>query len=217
MYNKAMQPDQEKQKFGQHDLDFIMQTEVPTEPSFLSKLQSKWGLIFLGLCAGLILILALVFSIMQNQTSNEQRQKLVGLAQTETELIRLANLASSQATEENTKTRASEIANSLNGSLAKTKQLIQARGGNSGEADFSAGKNSQNDSRLVEAIQNNSFDTVFSELVDEQLLSYQQQLIAVQQNANSTEKQVLEDSYSKANKLLGLFDEAPQAKEGAAP
>lgn len=212
-----MQPDQEKQKLGQRDLDFIMQTEVPTEPSFVSKLQSKWGLIFLGLCAGVILILALVFSIMQNQANNEQRQKLAGLAQTETELIRLANLASSQSTEENTKTRAEEIVSTLSSSLAKTKQLIQTRGGNSQEADFSGGKNSQNDSRLVEALQNNSFDTVFSELIDEQLLSYQQQLITVQKSANGTEKQALENSYTKANKLLGLFDETPQTEEDTAP
>ena len=212
MYNTSVQPDINNKQSVQdpHQLDFIMQTEVPKPKSFWSRLKSKTGAVFIALSLVLISILVAIPLILQNQANNDQLEKLVSVAQSQTEIIRIARLAESQAKESTTKSRASNIVSTMEGSLGETKVLLQKRNADTQSLVLEGKKNSQTDSTLVDAIQNNNFDTVFSDLIDQKLLEYQSLLLEVQQTSNKDEKGSLEKAYTDVNDLLGLFDEAQE-------
>lgn len=199
-----MQPETE----DPHRLDFIRDTEIPKEKTFIEKMRSPAGVVFLILCV-LALITLITVPIIASQRANQaQINKLNGLAQTQTEIIRVTVIAESQAKGSSAKNRAEEIGVSVDTTLNEVKSSLQSR--KSGEVDFNAKKNSQTDSELISAIQQDKFDETFNQIIDEQLLNYQSELLDALQKANKKEKEFLQSAYDKTNDLLGLVDEVDQ-------
>ncbi len=201
-----MQPDNSDQ--NQEDrLDFILQTELEKPKSFSEKIRSKAGLALgsLVIITFSIVFILVVFS--NNQARSAQNERLISIAQTQTEIVRISGLAQSQAKKSSTRTNAQEITDKISSSLEEIKAMLVNNKANVSEENFNAKKNADTDSKLVESIQNNNFDDTFSSIMEQNLLDYQQQLLDAQNSANSNDKVILENAYNQVNEILGIEDQ----------
>lgn len=209
MYNVAMPPNMNEDGSdlnNPHRMDFILQTETPKPMSFWSKLASPAGLLILSLSLAVIGLFAALAIVLTNQKNNEQAEKLAAITQTQNEIIRIADLAEDQASEESTKKRAREISATVTKSYKNISELLVNR--QAGSLESQAITDSETDSMLVEAIRNRTFDETFNELIDDKLFDYQRLLLEVQSGSSDEERAVLETAYTDVDKLLGLYDEA---------
>lgn len=206
-----MDPEQQKNPNNSanddHRLDFILETELPKQKSFWEKLKTPIGVVFLAICAVIIAILIAIPIYLNKQAEGEQTERIISLSQTQTEIIRISDLAQNQAEQEAVKSRASEISTTFQDQLDQTLGLLSARGVNTDSIFLSAKEDSQTDSQIVASIQAGNFDSVFSGTIDEMLLNYQRELFEVQSNSSEKEKEVFSRAYAQTNSLLGLVDQ----------
>jgi len=188
-------------------LDFIIQTELEKPKGKVERLRSKSGLALGAIVLILISVVAIFMAASSNKANNEQSQRLISIAQTQTEIIRISSLAQSQAKDDATKSRADEITEKISASLEDIKSILTKNDVKIDDTNFNAKKNPETDSALVDALQKNEFDDTFNSIIEQNLLDYQQQLLDAQQSADNSDKPILEKAYNQANEILGISDQ----------
>lgn len=188
--------------------DFILQTPEPEKKSFSEKLNKK------ALIIALLLILALttvgLIALVDSQAKAAQQQvnRLISIAQMQTEISRVADLGIAQAEDEDTQARAQAVNDSIDEALEQTLTLLEARGVTPDEETLNATVDKEIDSTLEKTVEFNQFDRSFEKVIDAQIVDYQQLLLQASKAGNADEQQALEQQYSKANSMLGLVDES---------
>lgn len=130
--------------------------------------------------------------------------KLLALAQEQTEIVRVADLASSERAVRSATTSNLAASTSIAVSSAKARTVALIPGKSPGEKTLKLTHSSKTDTLLAEAASNNQYDDVFTKTLTGQLKTYQanvKKLFA--SSKNKKEKAVLESAYNDTLVLLG--------------
>ncbi len=191
----------------QNSYDFILNSS-PKPPSGPSLGGSKIGRVLVAVVGAVILIIvAVTINSFLSSSGKEQDLRLIEVAKSQTELIRVANLATVQGKSKDLNTRifAVNTRASLESSTKETQALLVTRGLK--QKNFSkllaASANPKTDAALDEATKNNRFDETFLKLMEKQLADYQKLLKVAHEGGSPAEKQVLTKSFDNA-KLLAI-------------
>lgn len=184
---------------------FIMNSGTPPPKNKLplprgnSKLQ-RVALVAIG--GVLLLTIGLVgLSIFSGGGSAE---KLLSIAQDQTEIVRIADLGLQERTMRSsvTKNFAANTSLSVSTSLQQVSGLIPGKKPN--DKTLSLKKSTKVDSQLTAAAANNQYDQTFTEILTQKLQAYQSELkVQYNDTTNNKEKAVLKKAYDGTVILLG--------------
>jgi hypothetical protein len=185
-----MQPENQKPDYG-----FIVnEPQAEKKGLFAGASKQKKLMLIAGGGFFIILLVLIVVLIFGNRDTNTDR--LVRVAQSQQELIRIATIGEKQANSSEVKDIALTARVSVQGSLNQTQQLIAARDLKLSKAQLDGAKNTATDTKLTTARQNNQFDEVFKQHYLQQITSYQRLLSSTYDATKSNqERQVLDKAY----------------------
>jgi hypothetical protein len=202
----GVQPPQAPQ---QNPYDFFLNPQQPARPPRFrlpigngSTLQQK-ALVGGGLAVILILLLVIVSAILGGGNKKQSAQ-LLTIAQQQTELIRVADLAKDQTAVRDSDTQVLSVNTGLSLSSAQNQLLPLIKTVKSPtDKKLSLRLNEQTDSKLTTAAQDNRYDEIFTSIINEQLVAYQASLKTAYNSSHSTkEKNILNSAYQGADLLL---------------
>lgn len=182
--------------------DFIMSPQQKSGRGFNGNFKQR--LIIVAGGGLLLLIAAIIFISVIGSSGKSGTDSLISLAQQQNEIVRVAELAESKATDSATKNFA--VTTQLSVKSAQTQVLAQlGKSGHKLKPDQLALKqNGDTDKQLDNAATAGNFDKTFEELMQKELAKYRTALQSAYTNASSTnERQLLEASFTSASNLLG--------------
>jgi len=193
---------------GQNPYDFILNPAKPPKPSKLSKLPgSSNPLVFkLVLLAGGALLLMLTITVITNLLSSGTRSNvsaLTSIAQTQNEIVRVAERGATNATQQNVK----NLAVTTQLSVATQQQQLLAYMARNGtkvsSKQLKLKQDAKTDQKFTLAKQTSTFDAVFSKTMQTQLQSYAADLKELFDVATSeNQRTLLSTDYTQAQLLL---------------
>lgn len=195
---------QQPGQFNPGQYDFIMNNQQQKRSILPGAGSSKRQRILLLAIGGMLLLIVfiLIFSLIFG-SGGGSKQRLAGIAKTQTELIRIAAIGTDKANNTDTKSLAVSVQLSLATDKAATLNQIKENGDKVGEKELAQGKNSETDAKLTAAEQNGTFDVVFTSTMRELLEDYQAELkSAFDSTSGNSTKQMLSDAYENAGSLL---------------
>lgn len=185
--------------------DFILN---PTKSSRKSMLPGNNGMLMrLFVVLGLIVLIIIVFIIGSSLFSGSSNvPKLTIVAQQQTEVIRIANLESSiapsQASQQNRDFTESCLL-SVTSAQQNLTTFLSKHGVKLGTKVLGLAKNTQTDTTLTNAAAASTFNTAYTNVMQNQLGLYETALKAAYTNTkNTTEKTFLAKDYADAQLLL---------------
>lgn len=157
------------------------------------------------IAGGFLAILVVgLFAMSLFRGSGNRNAELLNLAQEQTEIIRIANLASSERAVRSTATQNLAANTSITVSTSKAQTLALISGNKPGEKTLALKKSTKTDTLLSEAAANNQYDSVFTETMTAKLKTYQADIKKLYTgNKSKKEKAVLESAYNGTVILLG--------------
>ena len=203
----------------QNPYDFIMSADQRPRRSF--NLGDNKGARFVVIAVLLILIFIITMLVMSflDKDKNAQKERLIEIAQTQTEIIRVSSLAEKDAKSADTRNFAVNTKLSVQTSQSEVSGAV-ARYGVKGKGltkELSASKNPKTDAALQEASRNNRFDETFMAIMEKQLADYQKLLLAAHKAGTPADKQVLQKSIKNANVLNPTEADANIVGPGTSP
>ncbi len=161
------------------DLDFILQSTPPKPRRFRtsnSKAQRTLTIIIAGI---VLIVLIFVFMSVIQAKNRRGSAELIDLAAYQTELVRVAEIGVKNSVNTNVRGSAQTSYLTILSDLIKTKKMISSLDVKLVETDLSKYKTESNDAKLEEARTANDFDSVYSSLFDDKLVSYEERLADV--------------------------------------
>lgn len=154
--------------------------------------------------AGMIILIIAFFFLFSlfSRSSNAQKDRLINLAQTQAEIIRVAELADDESSSLDTKALAINTKYTLQSDLEETKESLAKRGVEVEDKSLGLKRDESTDKALEEAAINNQFDEKFAETIQEQLEDYRTMVKEVYQGAADSEKQAVKQNYDDIALLL---------------
>lgn len=151
----------------------------------------------------LVIIISIVSSLITN-AGQAGTKDLIDLAQRQQEIVRVAQIGTTKAKEQDTLNLAVNtqlaVASDQQQLLAKLKKSnIKLR-----SKELSLRLNSRTDALLVQAEQNNQFDEIFTKTIMSQLTSYQKAINkSYTTNSGQNTRTLLKTEFNNAGKLIG--------------
>lgn len=179
---------------GSSNYDFILNPQKPSkQPLFSGKSMLQRILIIGGLFFILIILVAIVIALF-GRGSNVQKERLIEIAQTQTEIIRITAIASDKSRDVTTRTLAATTRLTTESDKLETISALTARGvKDTKKIPLDLGKNTRSDELLDEAIANNRFDETYKQILTSQLESYYRLLQQAKSSVGTvTERELLE-------------------------
>lgn len=183
--------------------DFIMNPGKP--PKKALGLGSNNFVFTLVLIIGGAVLFMILLAVILNAVSGSSLSKsdLISLTQTENELSRVSQQAATTATQQTTKNLAVTIEFTMN---TQQKHILQFLANNNvkvGAKDLKLKQNATTDQQLASARATSTFDLVFSQLIQDQLESYANNLKNLHSKAaNKTESDITSDYYEQTQLLI---------------
>ena len=186
--------------------EFIFKApQPPQKGGLLPNPRSKRGRIMV--VVGLLMVLLIGAIVMSSLLSNAGKtgtQSLVDLSARQQELIRLSQLGATKAKSKTTK----DLALTTQLTILSDQQRLLARLAKSGvkvsTLQLNLRRNSQTDSSLTLADQNNQFDDIFTQTLTSQLSNYQVAVKGVLSvSTGVTIRTLLSTEFTNASTLLG--------------
>ncbi len=201
-----MPPNQNKN--SQNPYDFITTPGQAPVSGFSPNKKQRIILIILGAITVIILIIVVVSFF--NKAGQAQNQKLIELAQTQTEIVRVSAIGAGKATSLETKSLAINTQLSVESAKQTTKQALKNRKAKAPDKVLNSGKNTKSDTLLADATANNRFDQTFTELIQTKLASYQKQAKSVYDSSTPAEQKTFQTAFSGMNFLLPKSASQPE-------
>jgi flagellar basal body-associated protein FliL len=194
-----MQPEQ-----GHHpDYSFIMNPQATRKKGLFGGGDKKQRLLVSAIIGGVLLLALIILFTVVLGGSKGNTERLVGLAKQQTELVRVAGLADTQATTTDTKNFASTVRVTLTSSEHATVALIAKQGQKVTDKQLATSKNTKTDATLNQAKQANQFDEVLSSTLQTSLVAYQKEVSDLYNASKSkSEKALLQDLYNQVKPLI---------------
>lgn len=206
--NQAPSPGQQNpyQQSPQDPYAFIMNNEPPKKGNGFNFSNNSMAVRIAVVVFGLMLLI-IAFTVINSfisRSSNAQTDRLIEVAQAQTEIMRVSRIAEDDASDLKTRTYAYNVSLSTDSSLRQVKSLLQKRGKNekSLAKTLGAGKNAKTDAALEEAKKNNRFDDTFLALMNNEIVDYQKLIQAAYESGNNTEKKTLTTSFESTKYLV---------------
>lgn len=209
LMNPQQYPGQQPPQPVQNPTDpyaFIMQNGAPQPKSKFTLPTGgspvKRALIFGGGFLGIIVVSLMLLSLLSG--GGGQRDKLIALAQEQTEIIRVAELARNERAVRSTTTQSLASTTSLSVSSSRVQTIALISGKKPNEKTLALKKSTKTDTLLASAASNNEYDKVFTDTITSKLKAYQTNLKKLFNESKSTkEKTVLQNAYNGTQILLG--------------
>lgn len=197
---------------------FIMNNEPPKKGSGFNFSSNSMAVRIAVVVIGLMLLIIAFTTInsLISRSANAQTDRLIEVAQAQTEIMRVSRIAEDDATDLKTRTYAYNVSLSTDSSLRQVKGLLQKRGKSekSLAKTLAAGKNAKTDAALEEAKKNNRFDDTFLALMNNEIVDYQKLIQTAYENGNNTEKKTLTASFESTKYLVAKkTDDAKKSSE----
>lgn len=181
--------------------DFITSPTNTSAGGFRSD-NKKQRILLVAVAAIVVIFLFVVVSTLLGNAGKAQTQKLTELAQTQTELARIAGIGSTKAGSLETKSLAINAQLSLISSRQDTINILKKRGVKLKDKQLAASRNSKTDALLQDAGVNNRFDQTFTETIQTKLASYQKQAKSVYSSSTPAEQKTILPSINSIGLLL---------------
>lgn len=160
-----------------------------------------------GGALALVLLGALVFSFLANR-GPDNKQQLLKVAQQQNELIRISDLAIKEARGTQARNLAMTTKLSLRSDQSSLTSALKAQKVKVGSKELKAGQNKETDAKMTEAMQNNRFDEVYLEFIQEALVNYQKDLNTAYKTTESAKlKETIKIQYQNASIIIGVDPE----------
>jgi hypothetical protein len=157
--------------------------------------------IIIGGAVLFMIILALVLNAVGSKTTSTA--DLITLTQTENELARVSQSAATTANQQTTKNLAVTIQFTMLTQQKRTLKVLAANGTTVDVKDLKLKQNAQTDQQLASAKTTSTFDLVFSQLIQDQLEDYANEVKAIHnKSASKTEKELTSDFYEQTQLLI---------------
>ena len=194
-----MQPDQGHPP----DFNFIMNPAAPQKKKLLGGGDNKQRLLITIIAGGLVvLVIGMIIAVIFGGSSNST-DRLVGLAQQQTEIVRVTQLAEDNNASVDTRNMARTVKLSLTSARKQTTALITEQGQKVDAKSLTAKADTNTDDALTAARQANRFDEAFTATIQESLKAYQKELSSIYDASGSdTEKALLQDLYKQTEILV---------------
>lgn len=154
-----------------------------------------------------LIIIAVVAINFMNSGSNAQKQRMLEVAQTQTEIVRIAEASSRKASDDRIARLAALTQTTTRSSLNDTLSALTSRGVSKvSSKDLSKGKNPLNDQALTDGEANSNFDQTYLTLLKQQLDNYLIQLQAAQPGGNAAEQEAVMTALAQASALKSQLE-----------
>jgi ribosomal protein L17 len=166
----------------------------------------KMGMIFIAVAA-LSLMIGLFITLTSNMSSADEEvaTQLTAVAVKQNEIINIARDGTNNARTLASRNIASTTYVSMISQQSEFLTFVNAQGGKTRPQDLASRKDQENQQALIEAQQNNRYDEVFLELIDTQIIEYQQALERLFASTESRRtKEALSKYYLHASTLAGV-------------
>lgn len=201
--NKHMDPYQQQSPSSGSPYEFIMNPGQPPKKKRVgfgrSNLPMTIGVI-IGGAVLLMIVLSIVLSMFAPK--NISKSDLIGLAQSQSELMRISDLAARNGTQQVTKNLAVTVQFTMNTEQKKVIALLDKEGVKLGEKELSLKQNAITDQQLTTAKVTSTYDLVFSQVLQNELESYAKSLKTLHGKAASKTERDLTSTYYEQTQLL---------------
>jgi hypothetical protein len=180
---------------------FIMESgQKPAAPG------SKMGMIFIMVIAlSLMIGLFVALTASMSTADEEVATQLTAVAIKQNEIINIAKDGTDNARTLASRNIASTTYVSMISQQSEFLTFVNAQGGKTKPQDLASRKDQENKQALLEAQQNNRYDEVFLELIETQIIEYQQALERLFASTESRRtKEALSKYYLHASTLAGV-------------
>jgi hypothetical protein len=200
-------PPSQPQYPQQSPYDFIVNSgqPQPKRPFSLPNGGSKRQRILLIAGGGftLLVLIIMMFSMLSGG-SKEQNERLLSIAQQQTEIVRVTNLARDKARTSAAQSLAATTSITMQSSQSDVTGLLKKAGVKTDVKVLALKNDPKTDAALEAAAQNNRYDEVFTELLAREIKEYQTSVKEAYDGTSSkTQKAVLETAFINASTLLG--------------
>lgn len=185
---------------GSNPYDFITAPQQNTAGFGPDNKKKRIVLVVLG--ALIVIFLFVVVSTFLSRAGQAQTQKLTELAQTQTEVARVAGIGVTKAKGLETKSLAINTQLSAISSRQDVVNALKQRGVKIKDKELAAGKNSKTDALLQDAAVNNRFDQTFTEIIQTKLASYQKLAKSVYASSTPAEQKIFSPTINSVSLLL---------------
>lgn len=187
------------------DYEFILSSQKP--PHGIRRGGTGGGskkLLFI--VGGLIAVLILVglFSLFTRNSGDNNVDLMIKAAQEQTEIVRVANLVTSQnSASQATDNLAMNTSLTVNSDLNQLKQYMSKNGHALKDKQLALGKDIKTDSKLTAAATSGSYDDTYNQVLKDQLTAYQNTLgEAYKATTGPNGQKVLSNAYDNVQLLL---------------
>lgn len=185
--------------------DFILNPEKPKKThkfGFGGNNLFKTIAFILGGTFILMLIATIAINLLAPKTL--KKEDVIGLAQTQQELIRVSNEATGSAVQQTTKNLAATVQYTITTQQQATLKVLLAKGVNVEKKQLELKQNADTDQQLTTATSTSTFDTVFTQIIENQLNSYASNLkqLYEQTGADKTEKDLFAKQHTEVQLLI---------------
>jgi len=184
--------------------DFIMNPQKPPKQrKFGIGRNSSLGMLLGLIVGGAVLFMIVVAVVLSMFSSNSAGVSLTGIAQTQNELIRVADQGVRGSVRQTTKNLAVTIQYGLTTQQKQTIAYMARTGVSIAEKELALKQNATTDQRLASAKTTSTFDSVFAEIMQEQLTAYADSVRQLHNTTtNKTEKELLGTYYEQTQLLI---------------
>ncbi|HUS25816.1 MAG TPA: hypothetical protein VMY99_00515 [Nevskiaceae bacterium] len=204
---------------GQNPYDFILNAGKPPKRSPMASASGGSPLVKIALLVGggavvLMIVLFIGISLLSGSNSSTlSSTELISVAQTQNELARVAEKGLSGSSQQTVKNLAITVELSMQTQQKQLIALLGKQGHKVKEKELALKQNATTDQQLTSATQTSTFDTTFSQIMQNQLTAYAATVKQLFNKATlESERTLLSDDYTQAQLLLSQVPSAESLK-----
>jgi len=181
----------------------VMMPGAPSSPGLPSFKTNKRQYLFLGLGAIILIMLLFIIIALITSSGKSTTQTLIGIAEEQTELVRVSAVGVKNARSADAKNLAVTTSLALQSSQQDTVAFLKKQGHKLSSKQLALKHSTQTDTTLNNAQLNNAFDDAFLQVMQSSLKTYQTDVKqAYDASQNKAEKAILASSYNGINTIL---------------
>ncbi len=203
--NTRMDPYQQYQAPQQQGSPYEFILNPQQQPKKKMGLGGNNFILTISLIVGGALIFMIILAVILNAVGGKTLSKsdLINLAQSQSELVRVAQGAAATANQQTTKNLAVTIQLSMITEQKRNLDFLAKNGVSVDEKQLALKQNAQTDQQLASAKTTSTFDLVFTQLMQTELEAYARDLKTLNSKAaNKTESDLTSDFYKQTQLLI---------------
>lgn len=198
--------------------EFILNPQQPSKPKRLGGVGNNKFLLTIILIIGGVFVLMIIAAIFLNALAPKKvsKEQLLGLSQTQTELIRVSEQGSTVSIQQVTRNLAATIQYSMKTQRKQTLDTLAKNDIEVSDKLLALKQNAQTDQQLASAKSTSTYDAAFTEIMETQLKQYATTLQQLtEQGASKTERDQMSEYYRQTQLLISQIPYTQDTIESA--